>query len=83
MLWVWSVNRCPACGGPVQVWADSSGGVTVNFACDNAGCSNGKPPWDTPRPSSSPSTFPEGDIAAFAAKVEIAAGDQQAMWCEA
>lgn len=45
------MNRCPECGGPVEVWADRSGGVTVNFACPNPSCRSGKPPWDTPRPS--------------------------------
>ena len=43
-------NACPECGRPVQVWADRSGGVTVNFACDNAACASGKGPWDTERP---------------------------------
>lgn len=43
-------NNCPECGSPVQVWADQSNGVTVNFACDNAACPSGKAPWDTPRP---------------------------------
>lgn len=40
---------CEECGGPVEVWADNSDGVTVNFACDNPACKSGKPPWDTPR----------------------------------
>ena len=43
-------TRCPECGGPVQVWADKSDGVTVNFACDNKRCESGKAPWDTRRP---------------------------------
>lgn len=29
-----------------------------------------------------PATFAEGDIAAFARQIEIAAGDQQALWHE-
>ena len=45
-----SVATCPECGQPVQVWADRSGGVTVNFECLNVRCTSGKPPWDTPRP---------------------------------
>lgn len=43
-------NTCPECGHPVEVWADRSGGVTCNFACDNPACASGNPPWDTPRP---------------------------------
>jgi hypothetical protein len=45
-----SENTCPECDGPAQVWADRSGGITVNFACDNPKCKSGKAPWDTPRP---------------------------------
>jgi hypothetical protein len=45
-----SENLCPRCGRPVQVWADRSGGTTINFACDNRKCTAGKAPWDTPRP---------------------------------
>ena len=53
---------CPECGGPAQVWADNSaviGGyaITVNFACDNAKCTSGKGPWDTPRPDTDPSSM--------------------------
>lgn len=44
------MNLCPRCERPVQVWADRSDGITVNFACDNAKCKAGKGPWDTPRP---------------------------------
>jgi hypothetical protein len=44
------MNTCPECHEPVTVWADSSGGITVNFRCDNAACKSGKPPWDTPEP---------------------------------
>lgn len=29
------------------MWADSSGGVTVNFACPNPDCLAGKGPWKT------------------------------------
>lgn len=43
-------NKCPECDGPAEVWADASGGITVNFACDNPACGSGKAPWDTPRP---------------------------------
>lgn len=42
---------CPACGHIVQVWADDSDDVTINFACDNETCSAGKGPWDTGRPA--------------------------------
>lgn len=51
-----TVNRCPECGTPVQVWDDNSDrdstgtAVTVNFACDNESCASGKGPWGTPRP---------------------------------
>ena len=41
------MNKCPECHQPVDVWADNSGGVTVNFRCHNASCPSGKPPWDT------------------------------------
>lgn len=44
------MTRCPECQSEVQVWADRSGGVTINFACDTPTCSSGKAPWDTPRP---------------------------------
>lgn len=44
------MNVCPECGDPVDVWADNSGGVTVNFACDNEACASGKGPFDTQRP---------------------------------
>jgi hypothetical protein len=43
-------DSCPECRGPVTVWPDRSGGVTVNFLCDNPACLSGKPPWDTPPP---------------------------------
>jgi hypothetical protein len=32
------------------VWADLSGGITVNFRCPNEACPAGKAPWDTPEP---------------------------------
>lgn len=48
-------NHCPACGGPVQVWADRSDGATVNFACDEERCPAGKAPWDTARPATATS----------------------------
>lgn len=43
--------RCPECEGPTLVWADSSGGITVNFRCDNIRCRSGKGPWDTDPPA--------------------------------
>ncbi len=43
-------NRCPECNGPVNVWADNSDGLTVNFRCLNFDCPSGKGPWDTPPP---------------------------------
>lgn len=48
------MSNCPECGQPAQVWADNSGGVTVNYACDNPECESGKGPWDTPRPTDDP-----------------------------
>jgi hypothetical protein len=43
-------NTCRVCGAPVTVWADRSGGVTVNFRCPTPTCTAGKGPWDTPEP---------------------------------
>ena len=45
------MSTCPTCGTEVTVWADRSGGVTVNFRCPNARCKAGKAPWDTPEPN--------------------------------
>ena len=45
------MNTCPRCGGVVTVWADRSGGITVNFHCPNETCRAGKGPWDTPPPT--------------------------------
>lgn len=33
---------CPECSGPVVVTPDDSGGVTVDFWCDNPRCTSGK-----------------------------------------
>lgn len=46
-----SDHVCPGCSKPVTVWADDSGGVTVNFRCDNEACEWGKGPWDTDEPN--------------------------------
>jgi hypothetical protein len=33
------------------VWADQSGGITINYRCDNIRCRSGKGPWDTDPPA--------------------------------
>jgi hypothetical protein len=47
------MNTCPRCNTEVEVWADRSNGITVNFHCPNPKCPAGKPPWDTPNPKES------------------------------
>jgi hypothetical protein len=45
------MTRCPECGGPVLRWPDGSGGVTINFRCENIRCGSGKGPWDADPPA--------------------------------
>jgi hypothetical protein len=37
-------DTCPGCHGPITYSADGSGGITVNFHCENPHCGYGKHP---------------------------------------